>query len=86
MAAPSADPPVTGTLVTVGSPASPFSQNKQNEPTVAIDANDPSVVWPAPTTTSTWRRVTRTIRPRVLSRPESVRVIHKIINRELIKL
>src|SRR5512135_255224 len=44
MAAPSADPPVTGTLVTVGSPASPFSQNKQNEPAVAIDAHDPSVV------------------------------------------
>jgi hypothetical protein len=39
----SADP-VTGTLVTVGSPASPFSQNKQNEPAVAIDAHDPSVV------------------------------------------
>jgi hypothetical protein len=32
------------TRVTVGSPASPFSQNKQNEPTVAIDAHDPSVV------------------------------------------
>jgi hypothetical protein len=34
----------TGTLVTVGSPTTPFSQNKQNEPAVAIDANDPSVV------------------------------------------
>jgi hypothetical protein len=34
----------SGTLVTVGSPASPFSQNKQNEPAVAIDAHDPSVV------------------------------------------
>ena len=44
MAAPSADPPVTGTPVTVGSPASPFSQNKQNEPAVAIDAHDPSMV------------------------------------------
>ena len=32
------------TRVSVGSPASPFSQNKQNEPTVAIDAHDPSVV------------------------------------------
>ncbi|HWD80283.1 MAG TPA: sialidase family protein [Kribbella sp.] len=32
------------TLVTVGSPPSPFSQNKQNEPAVAIDANNPSVV------------------------------------------
>jgi hypothetical protein len=43
MAAPAADP-VTGTRVTVGSPVSPFSQNKQNEPAVAIDAHDPSVV------------------------------------------
>jgi hypothetical protein len=32
------------TLVTVGSPASPFSANKQNEPAVAIDANHPSVL------------------------------------------
>jgi hypothetical protein len=31
-------------LVTVGSPISPFSQNKQNEPAVAIDANHPNVV------------------------------------------
>ncbi len=44
MAAPAADPPGTGTLVTVGSPTSPFSQNKQNEPAVAIDAHDPSLV------------------------------------------
>jgi hypothetical protein len=36
--------PATGTLVTVGSPMSPFSQNKQNEPAVAINAHDPSVV------------------------------------------
>jgi hypothetical protein len=28
----------------VGSPVSSFSQNKQNEPAVAIDANHPSVV------------------------------------------
>jgi len=44
VAAPLADPPATGTLVTVGSPPSPFSQNKQNEPAVAIDAHNPSVV------------------------------------------
>jgi hypothetical protein len=41
MASPAANP---GTRVTVGSPLSPFSQNKQNEPAVAIDANHPSVV------------------------------------------
>src|SRR5215204_2231932 len=29
---------------TVGSPEGPFSQNKQNEPAVAIDANHPNVV------------------------------------------
>src|SRR5215831_17766051 len=43
-AAPVADPPAAGTLVTVGSPVTPFSQNKQNEPAVAIDANHPSVM------------------------------------------
>jgi hypothetical protein len=32
------------TLVTVGSPFTPFSQNKQNEPAVAIDANHPNVL------------------------------------------
>src|SRR3954447_15905381 len=32
------------TLVSIGSPVTPFSQNKQNEPTVAINAGDPSVV------------------------------------------
>src|SRR5690242_12198904 len=36
--------PAPDTRVTVGSPVSPFSQNKQNEPAVAIDANHPSVV------------------------------------------
>ena len=32
------------TLVSVGSPPTPFSQNKQNEPALAIDAAHPSVV------------------------------------------
>jgi hypothetical protein len=32
------------TLVTTGSPVTPFSQNKQNEPTVAIDANHPNIL------------------------------------------
>ena len=40
------DTPFTGTLVTVGSadPALPFSQNKQNEPALAVDANHPSIL------------------------------------------
>jgi hypothetical protein len=32
------------TLVTAGSPLTPFSQNKQNEPAIAIDANHPNVL------------------------------------------
>src|SRR5215213_10877762 len=32
------------TRVSIGSPASPFSQNKQNEPAIAIDANHPNVL------------------------------------------
>jgi hypothetical protein len=31
-------------LVTVGSPSAPFSENKQNEPTITADANDPSIL------------------------------------------
>ncbi len=32
------------TLVNVGSPPSPFSQNKQNEPALTVDANHPNVL------------------------------------------
>jgi hypothetical protein len=32
------------TKVTVGSPTSPFSQNKQNEPAVAVDAHTPNIL------------------------------------------
>ena len=31
-------------LVSTGSPVTPFAQNKQNEPSVAIDASNPAVV------------------------------------------
>ena len=36
--------PGNDVLVSVGSPPSPFAQNKQNEPSIAIDANHPSVL------------------------------------------
>jgi hypothetical protein len=32
------------TRVSIGSPEGPFSQNKQNEPAIAVDANDPNVL------------------------------------------
>jgi hypothetical protein len=32
------------TLVTVGSPSTPFSQNKQNEPAITADANTPNIL------------------------------------------
>src|SRR5438045_7865928 len=32
------------TLVNVGSPTTPFSRNKQNEPAIAVDANHPNVL------------------------------------------
>ncbi len=32
------------TLVSNGSPSSPFSQNKQNEPALAVDANHPNIL------------------------------------------
>ena len=32
------------TLINVGSPTTPFSQNKQNEPAVAVDANHPNIL------------------------------------------
>jgi hypothetical protein len=44
MAAASAGPAYGDSLVTVGSPTTTFPQNKQNEPTVAIDPIDPSIV------------------------------------------
>src|ERR671939_697449 len=38
-----ATPNVSDTLVTSGSPPSPFAQNKQNEPAVAVNPIDPSI-------------------------------------------
>lgn len=37
-------PPTSDVLVTNGSPSSPFSQNKQNEPAITADANNPNIL------------------------------------------
>jgi hypothetical protein len=42
-AAPAAAAP-SEARVTIGSPSGPFSQNKQNEPAVAVDANHPNIL------------------------------------------
>jgi hypothetical protein len=39
-----AAPAGTEALVTIGSPPAPFSENKQNEPAIAIDASRPNIV------------------------------------------
>jgi hypothetical protein len=44
MAAPAAPAFAQDTLVTAGSPPTPFSQNKQNEPAVAIDQRHPNIL------------------------------------------
>jgi hypothetical protein len=45
LAVPSGAAPASGdTLVTNGSPTAPFSQNKQNEPAVAVDAEHPNIL------------------------------------------
>src|SRR5438045_3425512 len=36
--------PGSDNLVNVGSPTAPFSQNKQNEPALAVDANHPNIL------------------------------------------
>src|SRR5438034_5432786 len=38
-----ATPNGADTLVTIGSPPTPFSQNKQNEPAVAVNPADPTI-------------------------------------------
>jgi hypothetical protein len=44
LAPPIATAATSDTLVSVGSPLTPFSQNKQNEPAIAVDAHAPNVL------------------------------------------
>src|SRR6266487_5911606 len=41
---PAAHAASTDVLVTNGSPSTPFPQNKQNEPAIAVDANHPNIL------------------------------------------
>jgi hypothetical protein len=44
LAVPASAATVIESRVSTGSPAAPFSENKQNEPAVAIDANHPNIL------------------------------------------
>jgi hypothetical protein len=64
------------TLVSVGSPTSPFSLNKQYEPAVAIDADNPNILVAGANDNASWPSATLAVRSASFPRMNGARAVH----------